>query len=116
MRHLVVGIIYQRVIGLILYRCVDASRFLSVDTVESDTVIHHLIMFPYSLLQGIHLRGIIRGIHLHRDFLAEGIGSHGVAHSHCSGISLRLLVFSSRHTRICNHHGGDGCKHQNSYS
>ena len=113
MRHLVVGIIYQRVVGLILYRCVDASRLLSVDTVESDTVIHHLIMFPYSLLQRVHLGGI--GLRSD-DFIAERIDKDGVAHSHGSGISLLLLVFSCRHTRVCNHHGSDGCKHQNSYS
>lgn len=90
MRHLVVGIIYQRVVGLILYRCVDASRLLSVDTVESDTVIHHLIMFPYSLLQRVHLGGI--GLRTD-DFIAERIDKDGVAHSHGSRIHLSLLVF-----------------------
>ena len=90
MRHLAVGIIHQRVVGLVIDRCVDAARLLSIDTIEPDAVIHHLIVFPYSLLQGIHLRGIAGGI------ILQGIDD-------------------GRHTRVCHHHGSDGGKQQNSY-
>ena len=114
MRYLVMSIIDQRVVCLITDWRINTTRLLTVDTILMDTVIHYLIMFPYSLLQRVHLGGI--GLRTD-DFIAERIDKDGVAHSHGSRIHLSLLVFLfRRHTRVCNHHGSDGCKHQNSYS
>ena len=111
MRHLVVGIIDQRVVGLVIDRSVDAALLLTGDTVEADTIVYHLIVFPYSLLQGVHLRGVVfRGF----DFIAQGVNVYGVAHR-LGGVRFLLFSLGIRHARVGHHHRRDGGKQQNDY-
>ena len=91
--HLVLGIVYERVVRLIVNRCIYSTLFFSGDTVEADTVIHHFIMFPYSFLQRVHLRGVVSLFQLGLYFVAQRVYEHTVTHAVHGFRLLRFLLF-----------------------
>ena len=115
--HLVLGIVYERVVRLIVNRCVYSTLFLPGDTVEADTVIHHFIMFPYSFLQRVHLRGVVSLFQFGIYFVAQRVYEHTVTHAVHGFRLLRFLLFLFRigRTWVSHHHTRDGSEQQHSY-
>ena len=58
MRHLVLGVIDKRVGSRISDRSIYSTRLLAGNTVETNTVVHHLVVLPDSLLQRVHAGSI----------------------------------------------------------
>ena len=110
--HLALGVIDERVAGGVVDGCVHPTLFLACQAVEVYAVVHHLVVSPYSLLQGVHAGGVV-GVWLY--LVAQRVHVYGVGH----GLGdVALLLFSLRvgHTGVCHHSDGHGDKRQNSYS